>query len=216
MALHGLLVLVAGGTVALGSHIAWFEADAAALKTAREGRTPVQELGFWRRPPDVKPVMTGWASSVATASAARTLIVDDPDQPSNAAARLLDVTRALELRPASARLWLIYADLMWQMGLPPDRIWPAIEMAHLTGRRQAEVMVLSGLQTVRLWETASVAQKERALSSIVGLRNLFRAERKEALKRELAAKAPEVRTEIAQALGERLGKDQGWLKQVGL
>jgi hypothetical protein len=213
---QGIVVAVAVCAVAAGVQLVRFEVDVAAVKAVHDGGAPVEKLGFWRRPPDVKPVMGAWTSSFATASAARTLIVDDPDRPSNAAARLLDVTRALEVRPALARLWIIYADLLWQMGLPPERVWPAIEMAHLTGRRQAEVMLFSALQTVRLWETASQTQKERALSAIVGLRNLFRAERKEALKRGLAKKSPEVRREIASALADRLGKDRAWLNQVGL
>jgi hypothetical protein len=211
-----MLTALAAGAVAMGAHVARFEADAAPIKASRGGHAPVQELGFWRRPPDVKPVMDKWTTSFGTASAARDLIVDDPDRPSNAAARLLDVTRALELRPASGRLWITYADLSWQMGLPPERVWPAIEMAHLTGRLQGDVMLFSALQTVRLWETASAMQKERALSAIAALPNLFRAERKDALKRGLAAKSPEVRSEIAAKLSEKLGKDRGWLKQVGL
>jgi len=216
-ALVSCLVVASAGVVAIaGSQLARCDLQLEAIERARHGKAPVEPLGFWRRPPDVKPRLVEWATLVGTATLARRMIVNEPDQPSNVAARLVDAARALEVEPTSGRLWLSYADLAWQMRMPPDRIWPAIEMAQLAGRRESETMLVASLQVVRLWETASAARRDWAIETIAGMLRYVSAERKAGLAAALQRKTPELRAEIAARLAERLGKNKGWLKQVGL
>jgi hypothetical protein len=195
------VIAVAAFAAAMGARLAAFECDAANLKLGDAASRERLET---------------WSASYGVAVTARNLIVDDPAQPVRAAARMLDVVHALELDPAAARLWLVYADQSWQMGLSADHVWNALDMAQLTGRREAEVMAFNALQTIRMWETADELHKERALSAISELRWLMLVERKKALLRALSSKSEAVRAEIARALSERLGQDKTWVKNVGL
>lgn len=208
--------LIAAAAVCASVGVGVVRLDAAAV-TVVEGQAgaPIVPLGFWRRPPDTKPLLQDWTTGFGTATRARRLIVEEPDAPSNVAQRLVDASRALEVEPTSGRLWLTYTDLLWQMGMPAERIWPALELAGFTARREGEMMLVLSLQVLRLWETASAAQRDRALMTIAEMHRWLSKDRKAAFSDMLKAKPPEVRDEILGGLAERLGKAKGWLKGVG-
>ncbi len=208
------VIAVAAIAVAMGMRLVAFEHDIADLEL--DDGTSQERPARSSHPPDAKPVLGRWVASYGVAVTARNVIVKDPDQPMSAAARMLDAVHALELNPTSSRLWLVYADMSWQMGLFEDRVWGALDMAQLTGRREVDVMVFNTLQTIRIWEQASSSRKERALTAVILLHDLIGQEGRTALSRALALKSPEVRAEISATLAERLGSNQSWLTQLGM
>jgi hypothetical protein len=209
------VIAVAAVAVAVGTRLVASERGIAAFQPGDDivsrGRPESKS-----RPLEAKSVLEQWTSTYGVAVTARRFVASDLNQSTQVAARLLDVTRAIALNPTSANLWLVYADLCWQMHLPIDRVWAALDMAQLTGRREADVMVFNALQTIRLWETASDLRKARALSAISEQRWQLLVERRETLAGALSSKSEATRKEIGAALIERLGPDKSWLKNVGL
>ncbi len=104
----GALVLasICLATAGYGVVYAAFALDYDTLEAARTGNRPVEAMGFWRRPPDVKPVLSPWADRAGMGGAARRRIALDSDTPQDAAERLVDVTKALQQEPTSGWLCL--------------------------------------------------------------------------------------------------------------
>ena len=148
-----LIVASSASAVIAGVTLVQFELAAAPLRTDTS-KAPVEAFGFWRRPPDVKPIMSPWTGTPGVGGDARKLIFESPDRAQDIPRLLLDVTRALEAQPTSAQAWIAYFELGSRSGYANERTFPALTIATITGRREASILLLSAELTIRRWAEA--------------------------------------------------------------
>ncbi len=157
---------VLAGAAAYGAAFAAFALDYDALDAARSGNRPVEAMGFWRRPPDVKPVLASWAERDGMGGAARRRIALDTDTPANSPARFLDVTRALQQEPTSGWLWLEYTSLCLELPFCREKAAASDAMIAITARREGLIQREEAFMLLKHWEHVSPEMQKRTIARL--------------------------------------------------
>ena len=210
--MSGVLLAVA----CYGVLYAQFAVDFDSLVSARNGERPVEAMGYWRRPPDVKPWLDPWTGYDGMGGAARRLIALDTDTPQNTALRFVDVSKALVGEPTSGWLWLEYTALCLKLSFCAPKAEAPRSMIEVTARREGLIMLEEAFVAIEHWDVMPDAAKARAVSNLIETLPRAGAEGGKRLRAAITAKSPEAQTEIRALVLAKVNNDRGWQKRLGL
>jgi len=127
------------------------------------------------------------------------------------------LTRLLSERPLSPTAWLALAGMRLATAEPYDDVLAALKMSSVTGANEEAVMWKRGIFGLLQWEALPPDARERTIADISGvmLYGVFGDPQINSAKRALAAKAPEIRLQIAAMLANA-GLQPKLLMRIGL
>jgi hypothetical protein len=190
--------------------------DAAAAVPAPGGRTQWVEETDPTAGPEAAAALAGWQATPGVGGAARTILATRTVEHVSLPQRLLEITKALSVAPTNGAQWLAFADATLRLGYGTDHALLAYDMATLTARREGDQMFLRALLVLRTWEEMPDELRQAAMGQLGEVRGQLKEAERKSIATIVAAKTPQVRAEIAEALPAKLGGDKRFIKQVGL